>query len=280
MARRVLGRGLIVVMMLLAVGMTVSMLQAKRSSLSADVSLPQPAIAKASGGPDDGGYTYWDNAVAGCMYNFIDLTTTGGNPVALGDEVESGTIGLVQSFRLYGVNYSRMYMGANGYLTTGPQQSGADPSNDCPLPSFLSSGSDGARIYPLHDDLVTPTGYQQYFPSCPRSSDVFGTSPDPCTIFQWDNAYHYNTTGAAVFDFEAILYHANGEVVFQFAPGNPEQGGSSTTGIQNEEASIGLTYACNSPGSLPDYRAVCFFAPLFSDVFESGDTSAWSGTTP
>ena len=79
-------------------------------------------------------------------------------------------------------------LSSNGYLSSDPASSGNDSSNDCPLPAVPSSGG-GARIYNVHDDLVTTTFFHEYQPSCARPADR-GTGVIGCTIFQWDDVTH------------------------------------------------------------------------------------------
>jgi len=209
------------------------------------------------GGPDAFGYTFTDSAAGNCAFQFIDISATGDLLVS-GDDVSSGPIALQGPFNFYGEDLTEIVMASNGYLSTDPTDAGPDLSNDCPLPSAVSSGG-GARIYPLNDDLVTNTGYVQYFPSCPRPSDQFPTADLGCTVFHYDEATHFG--GAEVFDLEAILYDSSYEIVFQHDDRNPEAGSGSTTGIQNAAADDGLTYACDTPASIPANSAQCFVHP-------------------
>ena len=58
-----------------------------------------------------------------------------------------------------------------------------------------------------------------------------------------------------------VLDHDTNQIVIQFLSGNPRMGDSQTVGIQNGDATDGLTYACNTPGAISDNLAVCFFHP-------------------
>ena len=212
----------------------------------------------ATGGPDALGYTWADQAEPTVDYDFIDISGTG-TQVFSCDDCSSGAINLDEPFYFYGTEYNQLVMCANGCISTDPSDSGADLSNDCPLPDSPSTDG-GARLYPLHDDLVA-TGYVQYFPICPRPSER--NPGEGCTVFMWKSARHFG--GSDVWDMEAILYHQSGDIVFQIGPGNPELGSGSTTGIQNEDVSDGLTYACNTADSIPDNTAVSFYNPLFEE---------------
>lgn len=209
-----------------------------------------------TGGPDEFGYTFSDSDGFSCAFQFVDITATG-TSIVTGDDTSSGPITLGSLFDIYGTLYSDLVMATNGYLSTDPTDTGPDLSNDCPLPAPPSTGG-GARLYPLHDDLVTTDGLTQFFESCPRANaNCF--VPEPCTVFQWNQTTHFG--GNEPWNMQAILYHFTGDIVVQVDAGNPEAGSGSTTGLQNDGATIGLTYACNTPGSVPDGRAVCFRNP-------------------
>ena len=113
-------------------------------------------------------------------------------------------------------------------------------------------------MYPLHDDLVTTSGLTEYFAACPRPNANCAVAED-CTVYQWNGVTHFG--GAATWNMQAILYHQSGDIVYQIGASNDETGSGSTTGIQNEAADDGLTYACDTAGSVLDDSGVCFFNP-------------------
>lgn len=217
---------------------------------------------RTTGGPDAYGYLFIDSLEpGGPAYGWVDISGTG---TALGTGDDSAyTANLSAPFNFYGTDYSSLRMATNGYLSTDPTDNGPDLSNDCvPFPVAPSTGG-GGRFYVLHDDLnvsATYSGnmYTQYFASCPRPSDAL--AGEPCTVCQWHNTIHFG--GSVPFDFEAILYHTSGDIVYQFGPGNPETGSGSTTGIMDPTYTIGLKYACDTAGSIPDNLAVRFYTYL------------------
>ncbi len=212
-------------------------------------------LARSVGGPDAFGYTFADGNEAGVTFDWIDITGTG-TPLGGGDD--SGyPVTLGASFNLYGTDYTDMAMASNGYLSTDPTDAGPDLSNDCPLPATPSTGG-GGRIYPLHDDLIATEMYYEYFAVCPRQNERCG-QPEDCSIFFWDDTDHFG--GADSWQMEVILYHQTNDIVAQIGPGNSETGTGSTTGIQDDGATIGLTYACDTAGSVPDDSVVQFYHP-------------------
>lgn len=214
--------------------------------------------SRATGGPDAFGYTFADQAEADVSFDWIDITGTG---TALGGGDDSGyPVTLGASFNFYGTDYTTMSMTTNGYLSTEPTDTGPDLSNDCPLPATPSTPAscNCGRIYPLHDDLTTTEMYYQYFAVCPRQNGRCGL-PEDCSVFFWDDVNHFG--GADSWQMEVILYHQTNDIVTQIGAGNSELGSGSTTGIQNDGATDGLTYACNTAASLPDSAAVQFYHP-------------------
>jgi hypothetical protein len=195
----------------------------------------------------------------GPVFNFIDISGTG-TLVAKGDDrssINSGIfapVTLGAPFSFYGQSYTDLVPSTNGFISTSLTDGGGDLGNDCPLPGFATSG----RMYVLHDDLeadqLPESGvYYEYFAVCPRPYD--GGGDMGCSIFLWKGANHF--PGSTYFDYEALLYD-NGDMVFQVGAGNPEQGISSTTGIDDPTGTHGLTYACNEATSITDNRAVWF----------------------
>lgn len=216
-------------------------------------------------GPDAFGYTAIDSASGNCPFQFVDISTTG-TLVVSGDDVSSGPLALQGPFNFYGTDVASLNMASNGYITTDDADTGPDLSNDCPLPAVPSTpaATMGLRMYPLHDDLVTNTGFFQYFADCPRPTNV-GFGSVGCHVFHYDEATHFG--GAEVFDVQVIIYDDTFEIVFQHDDRNPELGSGSTTGIQNGDSTIGLTYACDSAASIPANSAQCFLHP-FPNVLE------------
>ncbi|MFC3194195.1 hypothetical protein ACFODZ_08070 [Marinicella sediminis] len=208
-------------------------------------------------GPDIFGYTGTDSNSGACTSQFIDITGTGANIITGDDAGAPVTLGA--PFNFYGTVYTDLALTTNGYISTDVTDAGPDLSNDCPLPATPSTGG-GARMYPLQDDLITNGGvYYEYFPVCPRPSDTFVDTLG-CHVVQWDGVEHFGG-GGEVFGFEAILYDLSWEIVFVQGTGNPEAGSGSTTGIQNDGATDGLTYACDTAASVPASSAQCFIHP-------------------
>lgn len=218
-------------------------------------------VGDTTGGPDAFGYTFSDQAEPDCDYAFVDISGTGTFVVNGDDIAATQTLGGA-GFDFYGTVYTDLRLSTNAYISTLLSDSGGDLSNDCPLPASPSTGG-GARIYPLHDDIdcdpaTAGSGiYHEYFASCP----VPGRFQGGCNIVQWECEHFPGGGGTNTESLQAVLYDSF-DLTYQFQACE-ECGSGSTTGIQDDGPTTGLTYACNSAGTIsPGSTAVCWFHPF------------------
>ncbi|MFV2072243.1 MAG: hypothetical protein ACC742_06280 [Thermoanaerobaculales bacterium] len=225
------------------------------------------------------GYAIWDHTTANCALGFVDIHATGAplGFVASGTDPaldEGGSVvTLAAPFELYGENVTELVVSTNGYLAAVGNlvlDSGGDFSNDCPLPAVPEPGPGvSARLAVLHGDLSGSTGVGsaqvEYFASCPRPSEAIGN--EACTVIQWTNWGRHGIAGS--FDFQALLYHSSFEIVYQYGPGSDDA--SATLGLQNRDASVGLTVWCNTAFLDPAGHALCIFDPRFPSDGPSSD---------
>lgn len=213
------------------------------------------------GGPDDFGYRFIDNtALGGPEYNWIDISSTGTSTIMYGvsgwggDDNFSEPIPLSFDFPFYGSSYSTAYVDINGEILLAPNNwydaypaTGWDGDGNMfnymyPIPGYAQMP---ALISVYWDDLHADQGTGDiYFQS-------FGDAPNRYTVIQWHNLrFHAGSNPTGLLDFEVIL-HENGEIVMQYnsvATGQTgasiphDYGKSSTVGIQNESAAIGLSF--------------------------------------
>ncbi len=214
-----------------------------------------------AGGPDVFGFRFIDStAEGGPEFSWIDISGTGtssimyGVPTWGGDDNFSEPIPLGFNFPYYGSSYSTAYVDINGEILLAPNNwydhypsEGWDGDGNMfnymyPLPGYTQMP---ALISVYWDDLYAQQGTGDiYF-------QTFGSSPNRYTVVQWHNIRFLAGTGAtSLLDFEVIM-HENGEIVMQYnstATGQTgasiphDYGKSSTVGIQNESATIGLSY--------------------------------------
>jgi uncharacterized repeat protein (TIGR01451 family) len=221
--------------------------------------------AARTGGPDGFGYSFYDGA-SGCGYQFIDIAATG-TFVVSGDDV-AGVVTLAEPFDFYGMPVTSLVMSDNGYLSTELSDPGQDFFLTCPPDATVfPAGIGGRRIYVKHRDLLLAgggSGLAQHFTTCPRPQGP----AQSCTVLQWNDVEGIVAGGS--WDMEAILYHATGEVVLQYGPGDPTKGISSGIGLQRDPTApssfTGLAYRCLEPHAVPDSTAVCFGRETGADL--------------
>jgi hypothetical protein len=227
-------------------------------------------------GPDTYGNRLGDDS-NGCAYRFVDLNGLVAEQTLVVDpdsqsfpEDEGiGDIISVTPFDYYGSTVDTMVMSTNGYLSTSAAEQGGDYSNQCgPVPG--ENGSVGARMNVFWDDLqLRPVGSGSglrhlRFDTCPRRAESSATAL-ACHVFQWTNVGLF--TGEpepdGSFDFQAIVYPATGQIVYQYRRSPPGEGVDASVSFRNADASDGLEYSCFTGGSVVDGRSVCFFNPQF-----------------
>lgn len=247
-------------------------------------------FVKGTSGNSNGNITAQDsfgNTLGSCDRQFIDISGTGTeltlvdpNPNDNLPAQDDGAtvVNLSQSFNLYGQTISSLSLSTNGYISTNTAESGADFDNDCPLPRVPNNGSTtAARIIPLHDDLISQHIYHQHFSSCPRQSDL--GSNLACDVFMYDDVDLWGTSGTVEhFSFEAILYPSVNQWVYQYN-GSGFAPNSSTVGIQNDNATDGASYSCNTNNGINTSQAVCVYHAK-NQLGSGGDTSGFHLETP
>ncbi len=206
---------------------------------------------------DDFGYS----AVRGCPHTLVDIASrdtlvarTGASPpFVVGFPIDISDA----AFSLYGVRRDSLLFTSAGYLSTNTDDTRIENVNQCPLPATPVVGA-GARIAPLHDSFVTSGRgegmWHRRDAVCERPHDLEDVGPLGCHIFLWRGG-HQSDPSLDV-EFEAILYDGGVEIVFAYGS-VLSSGERTTTGIQNDDATDGLTVACNDFGSLPGSESVC-----------------------
>jgi uncharacterized repeat protein (TIGR01451 family) len=241
--------------------------QYERSPQNPDIKVPvtpNPGPGtRDTGGPDAYGYAWIDSAEpGGPTFGWVDITGTG-TPILLGDDEVAGPFALGFTFDLYGTTSTDVYVSSNGWLSVTAAGS-SDFSNDCPIPD-----TDGPSnlIAPMWDDLDPfDTADVVYFETFAAGSCPYGGYAGACAVVLYDDLCFF--PGGAMCTrsgvFEAILFDDN-DIIYQFEDAGTAMGGSSTTGIQNADGTIGLTYGCDG-AYLSDSLAVRFFQPPAGDL--------------
>ncbi len=211
-----------------------------------------PETIDAVGGPDGYGYYYVDNQNSdSTTYSWVELRGDANATWVDFEDADDGTAAVPLSFYFpfYGVNYTSLFVCANGFLTFTEERSSA--FNAC-LP-VASLG--GPAIAMFWDDL-----HLYYGDNNVNNNTVAWRDFGDYIVIQFDEVGHYGFPQRPDdhFTFECILY-ANGSVKLQYQDMNYDQhANAQTIGIQQNVGGTALEYACNS-GSPLDGRAVWFY---------------------
>jgi MYXO-CTERM domain-containing protein len=220
------------------------------SILLAGLGLTGDASA-ATGGPDAFGYYFYDQ-VSGAVYSYINIAPTGTN-IGSGDDTLFAAVNLGASFTFYGNVVNQVRPSSNGFITSTAGTS-SDFSNDCPIP--LVAGGGGFRINPLHDDLIS-TVYYQFFDVVGAAAMGYPGETAGISVFQWVGEY-YPVDGGDAINVEVILFHDDNTILTMVSQ-DTNAGLGATLGIQNNNATAGLNYTCNTAGStVPGATAVVY----------------------
>ena len=212
-------------------------------------------LALAGGGPDAFGYRFADsNEPGGPLYQWIDISATGLPIEELEDDNAVGPYPIGFAFPFYEGLQTEFFVGSNGIMTFGFGSSSR--FNRCPLPDWSAPDNLIALLWDDLDFEVSGAAHYQTFSSCPYGAGA-------CTVIQFSNVAHYGGAAGSAGTWQGILFET-GSILLQFQDAG-RAGASSTTGIENIDGTIGLTYpaanGCNTPGSLQDELAVCFAYP-------------------
>jgi hypothetical protein len=216
-----------------------------------------------TGGPDAFGYQWIDSTEpGGPVYDWIEISGTGTSTITYGvsgfygDDNFSEPIDFGFDFPFYGIDRTYFHVDINGefLLTENTWYHHYTTANDIwktdgnmfnysyPIPGYTQMP---ALIAIYWDDLHADEGIGDiYF-------QTFGTAPNRYCVVEWHNVrFHAGTGGDPTLCFE-VIFHEDGEMVFQYqnvANGQTgsvcphDYGQSCTIAIQNDTADIGLCY--------------------------------------
>ena len=203
-------------------------------------------IQSAGGGPDFFGYRWEDNIDPnGPALEWIDVS--GGTDIGLGGDDFVAGIPLGFAFRYYGLEFSTIGVGSNGWLSfTG--SSGAYPTS-VPQPDFYAGA-----IAPYARDLLPPSAeYVRY--------RTVGVAPDRRFVVEYNQIPDVDANNPKT--FEVVLYERTHAIRFQYltAPNAPEG-----FGIESADESLGLGNGGTGdvfidPARVGDGYAIEFIAP-------------------
>ncbi len=209
-----------------------------------------PVAASALTGSESAfGYQFTDSSEGGGpAYSFDDISSSGTRWNSGDDETLNVQIGF--GFSFYGITYTDLWLGSNGYLTFG------SGSTEYLAYSFPYPGLTTPMIAPLFLDLATSAGGGIYY-------ETKGSAPNRTFIVQWQDSDYSGSITADRATFQAILHEGTGQIDFQYADvsfGDPayDMGAAGTVGIDRADSTTALQYSYNTP-SLAAGLAIRFF---------------------
>lgn len=202
------------------------------------------------GGPDAFGYTFADNLEPNCNPTLVDISTTG-TGLGLSDDGEAN-ISTPFTFNFYGVASSDFRVGNNGAVMFNATSGDIGYTN-----AALPNASLPLTLMAYWDDIYQTTGNVYW--------QVLGTAPNRTLVVEWYQRDHISGSPTDPGTFEMILYEGTNNIEFiypdtTFGNASVNNGASATVGI-NQSATNALQYEFNTPGSVPDGRAICFYPP-------------------
>ncbi len=178
-------------------------------------------------------------------FAWIDPTSM--SPVSLADNGIAGPITLPFNFSFYGVNYSSLYVSANGVLGFDPNSLTTTDNTSLP-----ASGPPNSIICPYWDNLNPAAGGTVY-------SGVTGSAPARRFVVSWVDVPRNSTPVALT--FQAVLEEGSNEMVFQYLETHPEtsRGGArrATIGVEDATGTTAALYTYNgAPYTLTNQMAL------------------------
>ncbi len=164
--------------------------------------------------------------------SWVDAADGGSISIALGDD-GAQALGLPFSFPFYGVDYSQMWVHANGFLSFGRGFPGSQAAANGCIPSLQPP--DGA-IYALWDDLDPSLGGQVFFRNVNNEY----------VVVEWRDVPRRGSGGLNTFQ---VLLWPDGRVLLSYQ--TVAEPASATVGLENWDNTMGWQMACNGSGVLP-----------------------------
>lgn len=215
----------------------------------------------ASGGPDDYGYRWRDSDQPNSI-NFIwqDISGTGSVLSISSSDDSYEAVNLSYAFPFYGVDYTTIYVGTNGFITF---ETGNSSLSNTAIPS---TSTPNGLIAALWDDLDPGNGGNIYFQDFSSYS-----------IVQFDSVRHNSASGTYTFQY---VLHNNGRIEIFYKDIETCNLTSASVGIEDQQATTGLQVVYNN-SYLHDSLALEFYGGTkwLSSNITSGTIAPQSNAT-
>ena len=182
-----------------------------------------------SGGPDQGGYSWRDEAERGVTYEWIDISQTG-TRLAATDDWNSGVLNFGWNFPWYGTNYNSFRVCSNGWVSLDPAASQTTASLvQCPnaaAPNALFA----VNNYDLNPAHANGGGNVYWY-----------TNNQDIAIVTWSHVVQYGQINN--WQTFQVIFKGDGSVQYQYAELNNVNGSLSNIGFESPNGQQGLNIA-------------------------------------
>jgi hypothetical protein len=192
------------------------------------------------GGPDDFGYRFKDNTVAGGpTYSWIDISTTGTQLEPSLHYFAAG-IPIGFTFSFYGTDYDSAWVNSHGALHIGMRDIWLR-DNDCPLPDPTTPHAPMAAVFWDWMKVQYEIGQGVWY-------QYFDQPANDYTVIQWKVSRDDTNNLLDSLEYEIILYQ-DGTILYQYKnvtdlPNG--RGEDATIGLEYDVLPSGITYLCNN----------------------------------
>ncbi|MDX1555632.1 MAG: IPTL-CTERM sorting domain-containing protein [Xanthomonadales bacterium] len=180
-----------------------------------------PALKDAPEGTAEGSYQV--NTFA---YNLRDISASG-TAVVLGDDQVSGALPIGFEFDFFGLGYTEVYVGSNGFVTF----DAGSPSGCCSGQTLPNPSSPNNLVALFWEDLDPPEGGTIRY-------QTLGVAPNREFVVGYYGIQHFPNGNAVT--MELILRESSNIVELQYQDA-PTDGGTHSTGVESEGGVLGTT---------------------------------------
>lgn len=191
-------------------------------------------------------------------FSWVDATTGNVQFITENDGISPAPVNIPFTFTFGGVDYTQLYISANGFLTfdpailTLPFSRRSETALNVPIPGIALPNQ---AAMPFWDDLNPSAN-----PSSRIYTTTIGSSPNRRFVVEW---YRVPLQGisSSQLTFEAILYEGSNQIRFQYLAldGARSSGSSATIGLEFLNGEDGTQVSYNQPGAVQENDAIHFF---------------------
>lgn len=191
-------------------------------------------------------------------FSWVDATSGSVQFITENDGISPVAVNIPFAFNFGGVDYTQLYISANGFLTfdpailTLPISRRYETAYNMPIPGIALPNQ---ALMPFWDDLN---------PSASTASRIYsrtvGSAPNRRFVIEWYRVPLQGVSGSHL-TFEAILYEGSNQIRFQYLTleGSRSSGSSATIGLEFLDGADGTQVSYNRSGAVQENEAIHFY---------------------